>query len=113
MLFPYLVLYFVSRPVIFLRRWYLDASLRFWATVLENFTKLDRIFAIKIMIQTIGLPLYGDYSIVGRILGPIFRTGRIMIALPIYILYFSFFAFLWVLWVSLPIYLVAKALGIL
>jgi hypothetical protein len=101
------------RPAIFLRRWYVDASERFWAMTIEKSAAIDRVFAIKIMFRTITQPLYGDYSVIGRIIGPIFRASRILIALPIFAAYFAAAFALWTAWLAIPPYLILRAVGLL
>jgi hypothetical protein len=112
MLFSYLVSEVFRRPLVFLKRWYVDASKRFWARVIEESASIDRIFAIKIMFRTLTQPLYGDYTIIGRIIGPIFRLSRIVLALPVFAAYFSAALTIWIIWITLPLYLVASALGL-
>lgn len=73
---------------------------------------LDRVLAIKIMFQTICQPLYGDYSTVGRIIGPMFRAARILIALPIFAAYFITASALWLAWLAIPPYLILRAIGL-
>lgn len=111
MLISYLAGQAVMRPVVFLRRWYGDSSKRFWAKVIEGSAAIDRVFSIKIMFRTITQPLYGDYSIIGRIIGPIFRLSRILLALPVFIAYFAAALALWAAWIAIPPYLILRALG--
>jgi hypothetical protein len=110
MLFSYLASEFVRRPLVFLRRWYVDATEIFWAAVAEHAAGVDRIFAVKIMLRTLFLPLYGDYTIIGRILGPIFRFGRIILTLPFFAIYYGAAVALWLWWVLIPPYLLYRML---
>jgi hypothetical protein len=104
----YLFSLLIARPAIFLRRWYVDFSRLFWARVIEGGAAFDRQFAVKIMLKTLFLPLYGDYTVIGRILGPIFRFGRILIALPFIGAYFAFALFVWIVWLAIPITLLLR-----
>jgi hypothetical protein len=108
MLFSYLISRAGQRPVIFLRRWYVDATEKYWSFVAERAAMIDRIFAVKIMLQTLGQPLYGDYSIIGRILGPMFRLGRVLLTLPVFIVYFGVALVLWLWWILVLPYLVYR-----
>ena len=110
MLISYLALQIVRQPLIFLRRWYIDATEKFWAAVAEHAAAIDRVFAIKIMLRTITQPLYGDYTIVGRILGPIFRLSRACIAFVVFAIYFAIAAAIWFSWALILPYLIFIAI---
>lgn len=102
----YLFSLLFGRPAIFIRRWYVDFSRIFWARVLDGGVAFDRRFAVKIMLKTLFQPLYGDYTFIGRLLGPMFRASRILLALPVIGAYFAFSFFLWLAWLSIPMALV-------
>lgn len=52
-------------------------------------------------------PLYKDYTIMGRILGPIFRLGRVLVGLVIYIVAGAIFLIFYLFWLLLPLALLA------
>ena len=105
----YLVTQLGRRVSLFFVRWYVSFSKRFWGRVLDIASDLDRTFAIKINARLWLQPLYGDYSPVGRIIGPIFRTLRIFFGFVAYFFIFVFAAFLWVLWLLIPPYILLNA----
>ena len=62
----------------------------------------DESFAIKITLRHFFEPLYKDYSIIGRILGVIFRTGRIILGGIVYLLIAIIFAVAYIIWLGIP-----------
>lgn len=85
-----------------MRHWYIDGS-RFLAHGFLNFLAgLDRIFAVRVTLHYFWRPLYGDYSPVGRVLGVIFRTLRVLIAGAIYAMIAAFFILLFIAWLIVP-----------
>lgn len=108
MVLQYLVSQIIRRVAVFFRRWYIDFPRVYWSRVIELAASFDRTFAIKIMIRTWLQPLYGDYTPIGRMLGPIFRTGRILTAFPFFAIYFGAAFLLWLLWLAIPVYLALR-----
>ncbi len=106
MLLSYLAIEIVRQPLVFLRRWYVEATEMYWSAVAERAAVIDRVFAIKITLRTLGQPLYGDYSIIGRIIGPLFRLSRALLALAVFAVYFGAAAVLWLFWVLAIPYLI-------
>ena len=62
----------------------------------------DQSFAIKVTARHFFEPLYKDYSIVGRIMGVIFRTGRIVLGGILYVLITIVFAIVYIIWLAIP-----------
>ena len=73
--------------------------------------RLDRLFAVKINLRLLFHPLYRDYSIVGRILGPFFRFIRVGIGSLIYAVIGFVAVSLYILWAALPLFIVYKILS--
>lgn len=65
-------------------------------------TSADQSLALKITLRHFFEPLYKDYSAIGRILGVIFRTGRILIGLAAYIFVTAFFLLVYLIWIAIP-----------
>lgn len=99
---------FLYRFFEFIRHWYIK-SLRiytnFFITKLES---IDYYLAWKITLRNIFEPLYKDYSILGYILGFIFRSLRLLVGTFIYAIIFSLVAFCYLIWLAAPIYIVSK-----
>ncbi len=106
----YLVGRFFWRIGDFFHHWYVHGSrgiAHYFISLLES---VDRTMAFKITLRYFFQPLYKDYSVVGRVLGIFFRSGRILIGLIIYLaLGFLFLAF-YLLWISIPVLIVAGVL---
>jgi hypothetical protein len=105
----YLVARFFYRIVDFFHHWYVDGSRYLGHRFVRILQSIDRRFAIRITILHFFEPLYRDYSIIGRILGVIFRTGRIIIAAVIYFFLTLLFLIIYAVWVLLPVALILYA----
>ena len=97
----YLVVRFFILIGDFLHHWYIDGSRRLADFFVSSFEKLDQTLAIRITIKYFFQPLYKDFTILGRILGVIFRTGRILIGLTVYFVVASFFLVIYLVYVLL------------
>ena len=85
----------------FFRRWYFERSNQLWSLVFYFLGALDKNFAVAINARLWLQPLYGDYSFVGRIIGPILRTLRIVFGSLIYLVILALAFFVWLGWVLL------------
>lgn len=106
----YLVYRFFYRIFDFFHHWYVDGSRNFAYWVINFFEQLDQTFALKVTLKYFFQPLYKDYTVIGRILGIIFRSGRILFGLAVYLLFGSLFLILYALWASFPPLLLLYAL---
>jgi hypothetical protein len=106
----YLVARFLYRIKDFFHHWYVDGS-RWWGHRFWNIlARADRTLAIKITLIHFFEPLYRDYTVIGRVLGIIFRTGRILIGAVVYLVLGMLFLIIYLLWLLLPIVLIVNAL---
>jgi hypothetical protein len=99
------------RLVQFLKHWYVDGFLYFWRKTFGVLGGLDRSLAVKITARHWLKPLYQDRTIVGYILGFIFRTGRIIFGSLIYAIIFAIGIGLYLAWALAPAALIAKSLS--
>ncbi len=100
----YLVGRFFFRLTDFFHHWYVDASRRFAYAFTALLEYLDRTFAVKITLKHFFQPLYKDYSVIGRVLGVIFRSVRIIIGVGVYLFWAAIFAAAYLVWILvLPI----------
>jgi len=99
----YLVYRFLYRISQFFHDWYVHGSRNAAHLFISLLERLDRVFAVKITLLYFFRPLYGDYTIVGRILGIIFRSFRIAIGLATYLLVAGISLALYCVWLSIPI----------
>lgn len=86
----------------FFHNWYVHGSRNLAHFFLSVFERFDRVFAVRITLRYFFHPLYKDYSIIGRILGIIFRSGRILIGVSFYVLLAVIFLAIYVAWFSVP-----------
>ncbi|MBI4128168.1 MAG: hypothetical protein HY459_03810 [Parcubacteria group bacterium] len=66
--------------------WYYQKPRAYWRAVLGLIASVDRDMAVAVMVRLFFTPLYGDYSGIGRVVGPLFRLLRIIAGMFIYLL---------------------------
>ena len=98
----YLIQRFFYRIFDFFHHWYEDAVRVFNHWVINFYERLDQTFALRITLRYFFQPLYKDYTVMGRILGVIFRSGRILVSLIVYGFLGIFAVFFYLLWLTLP-----------
>jgi len=59
---------------------------------------LDRTFAVRITFRYLFQPLYKDYTVIGRFLGFIFRTSRILVGIVVYVFFIILFLVFYLAW---------------
>lgn len=69
---------------------------------MATLTVADRSFAVGVTLRHFFEPLYKDYSIVGRILGIVFRSARVAIGGVCYLFLALVFALAYVIWLAIP-----------
>lgn len=100
--FGYLVHRFFYRVFDFFRHWYADGSRIIAHTFISTLENIDRSFAVKVTLDHFFEPLYKDYSMIGRILGIIFRFARVAIGIAIYAVIAVCFVAAYVVWIAIP-----------
>ena len=112
----YLTTRFVYRLQEFLEHWYVGGFriISHWAvSFLES---LDKTLALQVTLRYIFEPLYQDRTILGYILGFIFRSGRVVLASIIYVLVIVVFLAVylgWMLFLPYVLYRTALAFNLL
>lgn len=92
----------------FTKHWYFDSLLFLYGRLLGILRKLERKFAIKINIHFIFQPLYQERSIMGYVLGFLFRSLRITVGVLLYFLIIILFAMIYFMWFFIPIFVLLK-----
>ncbi len=64
--------------------------------------RLDRTLAVKVTMRHFFEPLYKDYTILGRILGVIFRSGRVVVGGMVYLFFGIIFLAICLIWLLIP-----------
>lgn len=104
----YLAHRFVYRAYLFVEHWYLGGFRFFLRKTIGVLEHLDKSFALKVTFRYWLKPLYQDYSIIGYILGFVFRTGRLFSGGLLYALIAAVGVAIYLLWAAFPIYIIAK-----
>jgi hypothetical protein len=98
----YLVQRFFYRIFDFFHHWYVDGSRAIARNFMATIAAADHSLALKVTINHFFEPLYKDYTVIGRILGVVFRTCRIAIGLVAYLFLTAFFAVIYLVWLAIP-----------
>lgn len=97
----YLAYRFFYHIIRFFHHWYRDGSRAMFHYFLRTLGKLEGTFALSLTARYFFHPLYQDFSVVGRIVGIFFRSGRILIGLFVYALLAAFFVLVYLAWILL------------
>jgi hypothetical protein len=101
----YLAYQFVYRIRTFIYNWYFGGLLFGLHHTMNIILRLDRTFAWRITLRHMFEPLYQDHSLLGHILGFIFRILRLSFGGILYGVVIVFVVALYFLWASIPIFL--------
>ena len=102
---------FVFRISEFIRRWYLESARIYSHFIISLLENLDKIFALKITWRHFTEPLYQDRTVVGYILGFIFRFFRLLVGVIIYGILIFLAAIIFICWALLPFFIILKIAG--
>ncbi len=94
----------------FFRLWYIEGSDSYWQKSFLLLGSFEQEIAVIPTIYHWLSPLYQDYSIMGRVLGPIFRTGRIIFGITFYFIIIVAIAIGYLVWMGLPIFVLVMIL---
>jgi hypothetical protein len=106
----YLVQRSVFRITEFFRHWYVGGTDVFLQRLGAAMQSIEATVAFQTTLQHFFQPLFRDYSIVGRIIGPFFRIGRLAVGLVAYAILFVIFLAAYVVWLALPALLIVYAI---
>jgi len=101
---------FLYRAGDFFHHWYVDGSRVFGRRFMSMMTSADQSLAVAITFRHFFEPLYKDYTVIGRILGVIFRTFRIAIGGVIYLFIAAVFVAIYLIWLAIPAVIIFYAL---
>lgn len=105
----YLAERFWYRIADFFRHWYVTASRAHFANMINRFERIDRFVALRVTARFLFQPLYGDYSVIGYILGFIFRSIRLIAGILIYAVLLVIYLALYLVWIAIPPYVIFRA----
>jgi hypothetical protein len=106
----YLVQRLFFRIGSFFYHWYVGGSRVIGNKYMATLATMDESFAVGITLRHFSEPLYRDYSVIGRILGVVFRTGRILIGGIVYLFITIIFGVAYLAWLAVPALLVWGAI---
>jgi hypothetical protein len=109
----YLARRLLYRFLDFFHHWYVDGARAIGRRFMTTLTAADQSLAVAITLRHFFEPLYKDYSVIGRILGIVFRSFRVAIGGAFYVLLAVAFAVVYIIWLAIPaviIFYVAKNL---
>jgi hypothetical protein len=86
----------------FFHHWYVDGSHAIGRRFMGMLTTADQSLAVAITLRHFFEPLYKDYSIIGRILGIVFRTFRVLIGGVLYLILAIGFVVVYLIWIAIP-----------
>jgi len=98
----YVVQRFFYRMFDFFHHWYVDGSRVIGHEFINTLESADETLALRITLRHFFEPLYKDYSVIGRILGVVFRTGRVIIGVFVYLFISVLFAAAYLVWIAIP-----------
>ncbi len=101
--------YFANLPVKFVRGiidffsfWYITSSKAFWYKEIYFIKGIERDMGVLINLKLMFQPIFGDYSYMGRVIGPIFRLGRVLIGFIIMAVSIVAVTAIYLIWIILP-----------
>lgn len=98
----YLVRRAFYRIADFFHHWYVDGSRVLAHKFISILEETDKSLAIRLTLKYFFQPLYKDYTVVGRILGVVFRSGRILVGGIFYLFIGVVFLVIYLVWVLVP-----------
>ena len=93
---------FLFRIGMFIRDWYYGGFRAVAHTTFSLLASLDNTFALFVTLRAFGEPLYGDHTVIGHVLGLVFRTFRIAIALALYLAVVLIGVAAYLIWALVP-----------
>ena len=92
----------------FLMRWYVGGTQWFVEKGTKMFRVLEQICAVYVTLRHMFEPLYGDYTITGRIISFPFRLVRVVASSFFYICIFFVLFALYLAWLAIPVLILVK-----
>lgn len=101
--------YFVNLPariikgtIGFFYFWCVQSSKDFWNKEISFLKQIERDLGMMINLKLIFQPIFGDYSYMGRVIGPILRLGRVLIGFIIMLASIFIVVLIYLIWIILP-----------
>jgi hypothetical protein len=101
--------YFINLPIKFIKGikqffwfWYVQSSRDFWRKEISFIKGIERDIGVMINLKLLFQPIFGDYSYMGRVVGPIFRLGRVLVGFIIIAISIFVVILIYLIWIILP-----------
>lgn len=94
----------------FFRHWYLGGFYVFAHRLTSVIVALEQTFALRVTLRNLFKPLYQDYTVMGVVLGFIFRPLRLLIGGLLYVFVALLCAVLYGVWAAIPVFLFVKTI---
>ena len=92
----------------FFRHWYIVSFYLIGRYLISFLERLDRTLAFRITLTYLFQPLYQDYTVIGYILGFLFRSSRLVVGGLIYAAIILTAAALYLVWLLVPVYIIYR-----
>lgn len=92
----------------FVRNWYEGGAFFFEEHLFSTLTQLDRTLALRVTLRYFFTPLYNDRTVIGYILGVIFRSMRVAMASVVYFVLIALYVVLAFVWFAVPPFIIYK-----
>jgi len=76
--------------------------MEFWNKEVAFLKQIEKDLGVIINLKLIFQPIFGDYTYMGRVIGPIFRLGRVLIGLIIMAASMFAVVVIYLIWIILP-----------
>ena len=100
--FVNLLVRIIKGTIKFFHFWYVQSSKDFWNKEASFLKQIERDLGVIINLKLIFQPIFGDYSYMGRVIGPIFRLGRVFIGFIIMVASIFVVILIYLIWIILP-----------
>lgn len=86
----------------FFHFWYAQSSKDFWNKEIAFLKQIEKDLGVLINLKLIFQPIFGDYSYMGRVIGPILRLGRVLVGFVIMVTSIFAVITIYLIWIILP-----------
>lgn len=87
----------------FFHFWYIRNSADYWRRKIAFLRSVERDIGIVVNLKMITQPIYGDYTFAGRIIGPIFRLGRVLFGCLLFFISLIAVVVIYMLYLLMPV----------
>ncbi len=105
----YLTNRFFHRLFEFVSNWYVSGFYRVSRGLTLILRGMDQTLAVRVTLLNLDQPLYGDYTMMGRVLGFMFRIFRLLAGFVLYGIFIVLGLFVYLFWALLPVFILLYA----